>query len=371
MISFFSFIAVPLGWVMYFIHQYVGNYGMTLLIFTVLMKILMLPLAISQQKGMAKMAAFRPKMEAIQKKYANNKTKLNEEISKLYQQEQYNPATSCFPILIQLPIVFGLMGVIYYPLTHILHSDAELITKAVELGNSILTNAGIAFRDYTGEINALKAITIDTPAFVAQFGQEFTDSLTGFDFKFMGIFLGDTPSWREPGVLWLIPVLSAAFGAITSWQSVRMNKATAGDNPAANSSNSMLYMMPMMNAYISFIVPAGVGLYWLIGAALTVVQSFVLNKIYNPAEMAEKARVEEETRKEAIRQERIEAKKARGLKITEADLSGDPEAAEEGKPDYSGMSQKEINRIKLAEARKRDAERYGEEYVEVTDDDLK
>ena len=99
----------PLGWIINICYQLVGSYGLAIILFTLITKILLLPLAIKQQKSSAAMLRMRPKEEQIRKKYANNKDKLNEEIMKLYQEEHYNPMTSgCLPMLIQLPILYAL-----------------------------------------------------------------------------------------------------------------------------------------------------------------------------------------------------------------------------------------------------------------------
>ena len=143
-----------------------------------------------------------------------------------------------------------------------------------------------------------------------------------------------------------------------SWVSMRQSAAAAGDNAAAaGMSKGMMLMMPLMSAWISFVVPAGLGVYWVISNLLMALQTFLLNRYMNPAKLAAKAQAEYEAKKEADRQAKIEAKKR---------------ARERGEKDIdAALSQKEINRIKLAEARKRDAEKYGEVYKEVTDDDLK
>ena len=135
-------------------------------------------------------------------------------------------------------------------------------------------------------------------------------------------------------------------------------RITAGGDQMAGMNNSMMIMMPIMSIWISFIVPAGVGIYWLISNILSVIQSVILNKIMNPAEAVAKAKAEAEEAAARERAERIEKKrKAR----EEAGIKSADEA---------GLSQKEIARRKLAAARKRDAERYGDEFVDVTDDDV-
>ncbi|HWP50548.1 MAG TPA: YidC/Oxa1 family membrane protein insertase, partial [Clostridia bacterium] len=138
----------------------------------------------------------------------------------------------------------------------------------------------------------------------------------------------------------------------------KQSTASSADGQMAGMTNSMLVMMPLMSVWISFIVPAGVGIYWLMSNILSTIQSVILNKVMNPAEEIEKAKAFEAELREKERQERIEQKK----KAKEENIKN---------PNESGLSQKEITRRKLAEARRRDAERYGEEYVDVTDEDVK
>jgi YidC/Oxa1 family membrane protein insertase len=198
-------------------------------------------------------------------------------------------------------------------------------------------------------------------------GAETANILANFDFTMFGLFLGDQPTLRPEGkplglyfALLLIPILSGATSMIMSLST--MKSTPAMDSQAAGMSKSMMIMMPLMSVWISFIVPAGVGIYWLISNILSSIQTIILNRIMNPAEEIAKAEAAEKERLEKERVERIEAKKL--AKETSAVSTG---ASLDGK----ALSQKEVNRRKLAEARRRDAERYGEEYVDVTDDDIK
>ena len=130
-------LGIPLGWILHFCYSLVQNYGLALVMFTVLARLILLPLSIKQQKGMVKMAMFRPKMEEIQKIYAKNPQKMNEELTNLYAREGYNPMSGCLPTLIQFPILFGLIDVIYNPLTHLLRMDAATIGNAVTIAQSV------------------------------------------------------------------------------------------------------------------------------------------------------------------------------------------------------------------------------------------
>ena len=217
---------------------------------------------------------------------------------------------------------------------------------------------------YSKEISVLNAVKINSAPFVEGLGADVAGRLADFDFSLFGLFLGEQPSLTPADkpiglyiVLLLIPILS---GVTSLMMSLVMKKSIGStmDGQMAGMNNSMMMMMPLMSVWISFIVPAGVGIYWLMSNILSTIQSIVLNKVMNPAEEIEKAKIAEAELRERERLERIEQKK----KAKEENLKN---------PNESGLSQKEMTRRKLAAARKRDAERYGEEFIDVTDEDMK
>lgn len=360
----YTVIGYPLGWIMWACYQLLRNYGLALILFTLITKLVMLPMGIKQQKSQVKMAMFKPKMDAITKKYATNKQKQQEEMSALYEKEGYNPMSGCLPLLIQFPILFGLIDVIYKPLYHILRIPGDVVEKAVKIGTDVITANGTLgnfVQMNTGlrqENIIMKGLELSPEAF-ASLGQDFMTKVTSFDQNFLGLNLAQVPTIAINALI-LIPLISGITSFLLSRVTMKMTAATTGDNGAMNGMNKgMMLMMPVMSVVIAFQVPAGVGLYWILTNVFSMLQSMYLNKKYNPAELLEKAKAEEEERKERERAERAEMKK----KIE----SGEYKDAEREK----AMSQKEQNRKKLAEARRRMAEKYGEEYIEVTDDDLK
>lgn len=344
----------PLGWIMWLLYKVVPIYGLALILFTLITKLAMVPLMIKQQKSMAKQAAFRPRMEEIQNKYKNNKEKMNEEMMKLYEEEGFNPMSGCLPMLIQFPILFGLIDVIYHPLKHIMRFSGEMITQTTDIVN----NLGLTVNPYSSEISVINAVQQNPGAF-SSMGSDFVSKIQDFNFVFLGIDLSQVPTFTL-NLLILIPILSGVTSVMLSMASIRQSKATMGENAAGSGmTNAMMWAMPLMSLFIAFQVPAGVGMYWILTNLFSFVQTVLLNKFYNPKEMAEAAAAEAERKREEARQQKIEAKK----KLKEGKV--------EEKEVEEALSQKEINRRKLAEARRRDAERYGEEYVEVTDEDLK
>lgn len=359
-VNLFAPVGWVLGFIMYYINQLTHNYGITLILFSILVKVVMIPLGIKQQKGLISNARMQPKMKAIQKAYGNNKQKYSEELQKLYNEEGFSPMSSCLPMLIQFPILFGMLDVIYSPIKHMLRLPSETISKAIEIATGVLGAGGMS--NYSKEISVLNAVKLDPAPFVQGLGADITEKLSNFDFSLFSLFLGEQPS-LTPGnrpidlyiVLLLIPILSGVTSLMMS-KVTKQSTASSADGQMAGMTNSMLLMMPLMSVWISFVVPAGVGIYWLVSNILSTVQSIILNKIMNPAEEVEKAKAAEAELRERERLERIEQKK---------------KAKEENNQNEGSLSQKAITRRKLAAARKRDAERYGEEYVDVTDEDVK
>lgn len=352
-----KWIGWPLGWLMWLIYYFIPNYGIALILFTVITRLVLVPLSIKQHKSTIKMQLIQPKILEIQSKYKNNPTKMNEEMQELYRRENYSMTAGCLPMLIQFPILFGLIDVIYRPLSHIMRVGAETIS-AIE---QILTNNQIAFTEYTKEITMLSSIK-DNPELFSSIGQETINHIITLDTRFLGLDLSIIPnqvlSLRDFSSLLnpiiLIPILSGVTALLVSLVSIKTSSATGA---AAAQTRTMMLLMPLLSLWFTFGVPAGVGFYWTLTNIFALLQNLIFFKVWNPREAAEKIKAEEEARKAREREEKIEAK--RRAKQEGSDASA------------QALSQKELNRIRLAEARRRNAEKYGDVYVDVTDDDLR
>ncbi len=350
----------PLGFIMLGCYMVSGNsYALALALFTLITKIALLPLSVKQQKEQAKTAVFQPKLQAIQKKYGNNKERYNEEIQKLYSEEGFNPMSGCLPTLIQFPILFGVIDVVYKPLYHIL----RMSNTAIEELKAMAEAAGHSFTQgsYYAQIQLIDIVKNNKEIF-AGFDAETIEKIAEFDMNLFGLNLGVKPEFAltfEGGFNWylFIPLACVVFQFAQTVFMQKMNPQQQG----MGAMNVMLYTMPLMSAYIAFIVPAGVGFYWALSAVVQMIQTVAFHFFLNPKKMAAEMEAQMEAEKEAKRQKRAEARE----KLKEL------QNAKNAKYDNSDPSVKEMNRRKLAEARRRDAEKYGEEYVEVTDDDLK
>lgn len=359
------------GWIMWLCYELVKNYGIALILFTLITKAAMLPLSIKQQKSSAKMAYFRPKMEAIQKKYANNRDKQNAELAKLYEEEGYSPMAGCLPMLITFPVLFGVVGVVYNPLSHILRFSTGTINAITAIANSFAFNAD-KLKNYP-QLKILSLLQDETHGAefvskIAEFDPAAAEALRGFDNGFLGLDFSAIPSYTS--ILILVPILAALAGLLSSWISMRVMRTGDDSAAAAGTNKVMLLIMPLITFFFAMSLPVGIGFYWIISNLLAMVQSVLLGKIYNPRKLAEKIAAEQEALKEKKKAQKKAQAELRKKMYGEKESSKKEEnmTAEEKAEAKKAL---EDAKEKLRLARMRDAEKYGEAFVDVTDDDLK
>ncbi|KNY29736.1 YidC/Oxa1 family membrane protein insertase [Pseudobacteroides cellulosolvens] len=266
-----DFIAKPFGDILYFIYNNLAfkSYGIAIIIFTIFVKIILLPLMIKQYNNMAKMQELGPKLKEIQTKYKNDKEKLQQESMKLYQENNYNPMGGCLPLLIQMPILLALWQVIQKPLRYMIDIGPDTIDK---LANVLkLPNKGYV------EIDIIKNFDINKVGDIIT--TNIANVIEGMEngFRFLGVNLGTVPSadYKTNFLLLLIPILAAATTYISSKLSM-VTSTTPMDNPMQK---SMLFMGPLMTLFFSFSFPAGMGLYWIVGGIFQIFQQLFINKL--------------------------------------------------------------------------------------------
>lgn len=280
--NFFSYIPKFLGLILNFIYENIAfkNYGLSIIIFTIFVKFLLLPLTIKQFKSNAQLQEIQPIIKELQRKYKNDTAKLNEEMMKVYAEHKYNPASGCLPLLVQLPILFSLIYVVGQPLTYMLNKSAQEIANYLEL-----------YRKATSIPSNLKI-----SGFYEQIGAVDFHNLVNMDF--FGFNLGLVPTWR-PDILFgsqmaqylpllLIPVLSVITTLISNKLMMigTMNRNNANNNDSKDGAQdaavamqkNMMFIAPLMTLWVSFQFPAGLGLYWLVGNIFQIFQQLYLNK---------------------------------------------------------------------------------------------
>ena len=360
-----GFLGTPLGWIMRFIYDFIQNYGFTLIIFTILVRMLMFPLSVKQQKSTAKMQVFQPKIQKLQKQYKNDKQRLQEETMKLYEEEGYNPMSSCLPLVINMVVLFGMIDVVYKPLKHLLGVSSDLVNQATELlkeaGYKATSMAELDIMNIIqGNAISQKGLEVSADMFNNVFSADLITKIQDFNFSFMGLNLGTTPDFGW-NVTIIIPLLSGITSLLMSFMTLHnQTKTGMQQQQGMGMMKGMMIIMPIFSTWVAFSFPIGLGLYWTIGNICMIVTNAILYKVYSPEKMKAIVEKEQAAKKKKpkskyqkmMEEARAEQRTRQGLPPEKVKKS---EASEE--PD-DGMSASQ----KLAEARKRMAEKYGDDY---------
>ncbi len=318
-------INVPFGYLLDWLYQFTTNYGVALILFAVIVQLVLLPITAKSKRSMMKMSRMTPRLQELQKKYANDQQKQSEAIRALYKEEGVSMGGGCLWSFVPLLILIPLYAVIRYPLEYMLHETAENANKIIEI---VKTGLPELFAGQNGFYDQLIAAP-----YIGQFAQAIRDAglavsertLEGLNFMFLGIDLGAVPNfsnfvfdWAHIGSL-LIPVLSAGSQVLAMQVSQRMNnslvtdengiqdKETAKKSQSNQSGKFMMWMMPAMSLWIGFTVPAALSLYWLVGGVIRMVEDVILTRRYRKIYDAEDA----ERLKRHLAQEALEEEKER------------------------------------------------------------
>ena len=288
--TLYRILAMPLNW----FYQISGNYVIAMVLYAVLIKLVLFPFGLKQQKNMVKQAALRPKEMAIRKRYAgrdDKKTqmKMQEDLQKLYQAEGFNPMAGCGPMLLQLPVIWILYRIVYGPLLYIYGISSELCKNMAAYAGEL---AGKTF-NYKDQLQWIDVIAgnfnkfaENVEGFTDHFATE-ADFTSFFDkFKIFGLDLTQKPQtllgqWNGAAVaIILIPVLVFLAQYISMKVIRKMSYQPMQDMQTAASMKIMDIGMPLMTLYMAFVFPALLGVYWIINSVLAMVQQIVLKKMY-------------------------------------------------------------------------------------------
>lgn len=282
--EFFGSILGYLLWGLFYIFQ---NFGVSIILFTIIVKVILFPFSVKQQKSMAKTSRLQVKQREIQKKYANNKEKMNEEMQKLYQKEGVSPGGGCLTSLVPMFIMLGIFYSVAYPLTNTLHIDKEVVESAIKSISSYPGMSDLSVDGYYPQIKLISALS-QNPEIIKDLFANYADKIAMFvdGFNFGGFNLLEVP--KDHGfasVYILIPVLSFVSSIGAQIVTMKINGTGQQQNGCMN---IMLYGMPLFSAYIAYSVPAAVGFYWICSSLFSLVQTLVMGKFYSPAKLIAK-----------------------------------------------------------------------------------
>lgn len=320
-------ITVPFGWLLAQLYHLTSNYGVAMIIFAVAVQLILLPITAKSKKSMMKMSRLTPRMQEIQARYANDPQKQNEMVQKLYQEEGVSMGGGCLWSFVPMLILIPLFTVIRQPITYILMESAEVTQQIVSIIKAAASEM-FSSNSYYDQVVAAQAI----PQFAAELKAAIPGiseaTLAGINFNFLGINLGMIPSfafwswdawdWAHIGAF-LVPVLSAGSQVLQMWITQKMNNSvvtnekgiqdeeTAKKSQQNQSTQMMLWMMPLMSLWIGFTVSAGLSLYWFVGGVVRTIEDAFMTKHYRKIYDAEDAvRLQK-----ALEEDRLEAEKER------------------------------------------------------------
>jgi len=375
--NLFFLLAEPLGIIMGLCYSLVGNVGVAIILFTIIVRVLMFPLSVKQHKTTAKSQIFTPKLTEIRKKYAGNQEKYREEMMKL-QKQGFNPAGGCLPMIVTMLILFGVLGVVYGPMKHFEQISSDDISNIRQIAIKIEQENYLAEEGKTAEDADYKAIERDLNdiyrgelriiGIYQKNAERFKESWTLTDGRvqlkdetikkldsladnifFLGINFSEVPGDAEKSwPIILIPILSFIFAAAHMIMMQIIQRKTMPEALAQmGAMKYMLYFMPILSLVIAFQFPAGAGFYWAISSAVMIVQTLLINQMYPPVKI-----------KEAIK----ETLEKQGMKFDNVVVieKHDGSKVEKKASQMSQNEKKDYYRKKLEEARKADLEKYGE-----------
>lgn len=353
------YICVPFAWLVRLFYNLTNSYGVALILFTLVIKLIMLPFQMKSKKSMMRMSRVSGQMQELQKRYAKNQAKLQEEMQKFYEEEGVNPMSGCLWSLIPFPILIALYSIIRQPITHFMMLSKDVLQTVVQsaadagvnLTNIVMMDKATgtpALKDGLyqlasyGQINLVKA--------VQEMGLSTPEGWFDMNYNFLGLDLTATPweyvknftfTWAVIGVI-LIPILAGLSQFVFS--KLTMKTQPQADAAGGASMKSMMYMMPLMSVYIAFIMPAALGVYWIAQSVFSLIQEAILNKTFSAklseeeearfqarqadrqrrmeeARVQEQQRKQEEQKKKTLREKQQAAQAAKAVKAAKAATS--------------------------------------------------
>ena len=263
----YKLISTPFGYVMRVIYEFVGNYALSLFLFALLVKVLMIPMTIKQKKTTLEQQRIQPMIQKIQKTYARDQRRMQEEMQNLYDREGISPMAGCGTMLLTFPILIGLYGVIIQPLTYFMQVGGDQIAQIAQILNYDTAAAGY---HYQIELASLIYDNFDKVAHVAE-------SLMRVDFSLGPISMAAKPEFSQPGILWLLPIVSGVTSYLMSWMTQKMSPMQQNTPQAQSTNKTMMLMMPLMSLWFGFMLPVGLSFYWICNNVLAIVQELFMN----------------------------------------------------------------------------------------------
>ena len=286
----FQFFANIFGFILNFINDFVGNYGLAIILFTLLIKLIMLPLSIKQQKTMKKSAKLQEQIKVLQFKYKNDPEKLNREMMDLYKKENMSPFSGCLSTIVQFILLISIFYMVRFPLTYMEKIDKNQLDTYVQQ----MKDDGMAVSQAYSEIDIVREINY----LKDKFPEDENLNKINLNMQFFGLDLGKIPQQNlGDWTVYIIPILYIISTFISMRITTAMQDKTKSkddviditekkeeeknemEDAMAQSNKMMSWMMPIMSVSISLVAPLGLALYWLVNNILMIGERLILNKM--------------------------------------------------------------------------------------------
>ncbi len=311
MAALISFLSVPLGYLMNFCYQAFRNYGLAIIIFTLLTKVILLPVSIWVHKNSIKIVQIQPEINFMKAKFFGDSDRIADEQASIFKRAKYNPLASLIPLAIQIILLMGLIDVIYHPLNHLLRLPEELISALVSITGNLVGADTTASSIQLSVIEAVRSGKF-TDAFMSLGNQfpsleipQILSSISSLQTSFLGLDVSWIPNVTK-GIMILSPLMA---GLSSFFLCVIQNRANIlqSEQGKLNQYGTMVLSVGL-SLYLGWFVPYGVALYWTIGNLYAILQLITLNKIISPKKFVNFAELEK-SKKELASLENLGGKK--------------------------------------------------------------
>ena len=370
----------PFAWLLLFFYNLFSSYGLALILFGIVIKLVLFPVTLKSKKSMIQTTMLSGKMQQLQKQYGKDKERYNMELQKLYEREHVNPMGGCVWSIIPMVVLMALFGIIREPLTYFMHLSVEQIQalaaqldwETVSVANGWLSQSAMdKLREQLadGKITSLfqHNVGYNQMYLVSMINSENLASLQSFlngqfagagdnlfvmNFQFLGLDLSKIPTWKfwAGGVspsslgLFVLPIASTAVSYLSMKVSMATNQMNSGtENKQMDQTNKMMmWMMPLMSLWIGFTVPAGLSVYWISQYFMQMIQEVIcgkmLKKDYEAARIASEKREEEEKEEEKRRKEEARLERQRRIEEEKKNRGKKKPKKKDDEPDHEGIN---------------------------------
>ena len=322
MASFFNTI---FGWPLKQFYLLTNNYGIAVMLYAVLVNLILSPFMAKSKKSMMRTTRLAPRLKALEKRYNGNQQQYQQAVAKLYKEEKINPMSGCLWMLVPYPILIALYNVIRKPITSMMMlSDADMNKIADFLSFDMGATGRNASYIQIGLANQIHESWTKVVDALGTFG----DKLINLDYSFLGLNLGEIPTYRLWSIDWsnkavwlpalglfMIPVISA----LMSWLSMIISTKTTPqtDETTKRTNKSMMFVMPIISLLICFSMPAALGVYWIFNSILGIARDYFLTKLFTKQLNLEDAGRAERDREEELARQKEETERKRSEGLTE------------------------------------------------------